>query len=106
MFDANYFKKQIAQDVAAGAGPIVEIVLRNGHTYRARAVLDVADGYVVLEVYHMKGDLSGHRPHWARDAKSAAAAGTTSRAVVSYESIAAVLVTPEDVHERNVGFAR
>lgn len=106
MFDAPYFKKQLDQHVAAGGGPLVELVLRNGHTYRVRSVLDVADGFVVLEIYHMKGDILGHRPHWAGASKGAAAAGTTARAAVSYESIVAVLVTPDEVQERNVGFAR
>ena len=107
MFDATYFKKQIDHDVAAAGGPIVEVVLQNGHTYRARSVLDVTDGYVTLEIYHMKGDLAARHPHWERAAgKNAATPGTTSRAVVSYESIAAVLVSPDQVEERAVGFAR
>lgn len=106
MFDAPYFKKQLDQHVAAGGGPLVELVLRNGHTYRVRSVVEVADGFVVLEVYHMKGDISSHRPHWAGGSKTAATAGTTARAAVSYESIVAVLVTPDEVQERNVGFGR
>lgn len=107
MFDATYFKKQIDHDVAAAGGPIVEVVLRNGHTYRARAVVEVTDGYVVLEIYHMKGDLAARHPHWERAAsKNAAAPGTTSRAAVSYESIAAVLVSPDEVQDRTVGFSR
>lgn len=106
MFDATYFKKQLDQHVAAGGGPIVELLLRNGHTFRVRSVLDVAEGFVVLEIYHMKGDIFSHRPHWAGGSKSAAAAGTTARAAVSYESIVSVIVTPDEVQERNVGFAR
>lgn len=106
MFDASYFKKQLDQHVAAGGGPLVELMLRNGHTYRMRSVLEVTEGFVVLEIYHMKGDILGHRPHWAGESKSAAAPGTTARAAVSYENIVAILVTPDEVQERNVGFSR
>lgn len=107
MFDATYFRKQLEHDVSAAGGPLVEIVLRNGHTYRARSVVEATDGYVVLEVYHMKGDLAARHPHWERGgSKTPAVAGSTSRAVVSYESIAAVLISPDEVQERSVGFGR
>ena len=105
MFDATYFKKHLDQHIAAAGGPLVELVLRNGHTYRLRSVLDVADGFVVLEIYQTKGEFS-HRPHWAGQTKTAATQGTTARAAVSYENIVAVVVSPDEIQERNVGFAR
>ena len=109
MFDADYFKSQLRRDTdAMGGEPIVEVSLLNGHTHRIRSVVDVRDGYVVLEAYHLKGDLAHQRPRFA-DADSAAAAPTDEsifRVTVAYESVAAVVIDPSQTQVRaRPGFA-
>jgi hypothetical protein len=90
MFDANYFRTALPRDIeATGGSPVVEVHLLNGQVHRVRGVVDAAAGCVTLEAYHLKGDLSHERPRFG---------GETSvelvRAVVSYESIAAVTLDP------------
>jgi hypothetical protein len=90
MFDANYFKKTLQRDVeASGGGPMVEVVLLSGHVYRARAVVETTDGHVTLECYQMKGDLAHQRPRFGEESS---APYETFRAVLSYESVAAVIL--------------
>jgi hypothetical protein len=90
MFDTNYFKKTLQRDVeASGGGPMVEVVLLSGHVYRARAVVETTDGHVTLECYQMKGDLAHQRPRFGEDSS---APYETFRAVLSYESVAAVIL--------------
>jgi hypothetical protein len=104
MFDANYFKKTLQRDVeASGGGPVVEIVLLSGHVYRARAVVETADGHVTLECYQMKGDLAHQRPRFGGDSS---APYETFRAVVSYESVAAVILDSAEASVKSrPGFA-
>ena len=104
MFDADYFRKTLPQDVKAmGGKPVVEVVLLSGHSYRVRTVVDVGDGRVTIEAYLVKGDLAHHRPLFG---------GTEGepherfRAVVSYDAIAAVLLDPSEGPTRmRTGFA-
>lgn len=105
MFDASYFKTQLAKDVeAAGGSPVVEVVLLSGHTRRVRSVEHVNDGYVVLEAFHLKGDQALHGAHWQQSGRGSDGR-ETYRAAVSYEAIAEVLIdrTPATV-ERKLGF--
>ncbi|MEO6526478.1 MAG: hypothetical protein ABIP93_07630 [Gemmatimonadaceae bacterium] len=109
MFDANYFSSKLRQDTdAMGGDPIVELSLLNGHTHRIRSVVEVRDGYVVLEAYHLKGDLAHHHPRFAQ-ADSAAAAATDQsifRVTAAYESISAVIIDPSESQVRvRPGFA-
>lgn len=105
MFDASYFKNQLAKDVeAAGGSPIVEVLLLSGHSRRVRSVESTHDGYVLLEVFHLKGDQSLHGAHWQQRSRSGDGR-ETYRAAVSYEAIAEVLIdeTPASV-DRKLGF--
>jgi hypothetical protein len=95
MFDATYFKKTLQRDIdAVGGGPVVEVVLVSGHLYRVRSVLDQADGHVTLECYQMKGDLAHQRPRFG---DGSSAPYDTFRAVLSYESVAAVILDSTEV---------
>src|SRR5690348_17464898 len=61
MFDASYFKNQLAKDVeAAGGSPVVEVLLLSGHSRRIRSVERAHEGYVLLEVFHLKGRSEEH----------------------------------------------
>ena len=105
MFDSSYFKTQLARDVeAAGGSPIVEVLLLSGHSRRVRAVERANDGYVLLEVFHLKGDQALHGAHWQQSGRSGEGR-ETYRAAVSYEAIAEVLIdqTPATV-DRKLGF--
>ena len=104
MFDANYFKKTLNRDVeASGGSPVVEIVLLSGHVYRVRTVVETTDGHVTLECYQMKGDLAHQRPRFGEDSS---APYETFRAVVSYESVASVVLDPSEVSAKaRPGFA-
>jgi hypothetical protein len=104
MFDANYFKKTLNRDVeASGGSPVVEIVLLSGHVYRVRTVVETTDGHVTLECYQMKGDLAHQRPRFGGDSP---APYETFRAVVSYESVASVVLDPTEVSAKaRPGFA-
>ena len=109
MFDANYFSTQLRRDTdAMGGDPIVEVSLLNGHTHRIRSVVDVRDGYVVLEAYHLKGDLAHQRPRFA-EADTATAPTTDQsifRVTAAYESISAVVIDPSQSQVRaRPGFA-
>jgi hypothetical protein len=109
MFDADYFKSQLRRDTdAMGGDPIVEVSLLNGHTHRIRSVVDVRDGYVVLEAYHLKGDLAHQRPRFAEADNTAAP--TTDESIfhvtIAYESVTAVVIDPSQTQVRaRPGFA-
>jgi len=104
MFDADYFRKSLPQDVkATGGKPVVEVVMLSGHSYRVRTIVDIDDGRITLEAYLVKGDLAHHRPLFG---------GTEGepherfRAVLSYDAIAAVVLDPSEVQTRvRPGFA-
>jgi len=104
MFDADYFRKHLPQDVkATGSTPVVEVVLLTGHSYRVRSVIDADDGHVTLEAYLVKADLAHHRPLFG---------GTEGepherfRVVISYDAIASVVFDPTTTQARvQPGFA-
>lgn len=95
MFDATYFRTTLTRDIQAmGGEPIVEVLLHNGHVHRVQAVLDVADGVVTLEAFAVKGDLTHERPRFGTKHST----HQTVRAIVSYESIVAVVLDPSAEH--------
>lgn len=106
MFDAEYFRTTLARDVEAmGGNPIVEIHLLTGQAHRVRSVTDIAAGVVTLEAYLGKGDLAHQRPRFGQ-VPTEAEPHEVFRAVVSYDSIAAVVLDPSTPHERSrPGFA-
>ena len=107
MFDADYFSSRLRSDAdAMGGEPIVEVSLLNGHTHRIRSVLEVRDGYVVLEAYLIKGDLAHQRPRFAAADALLGADEATIRVVAAYESVSAVVIDGTQAQVRNrPGFA-
>ena len=105
MFDETYFRKTLLDDVSASGGnPVVEVQLVSGHSHRVRSVLQVGTGTVTLETYLTKGDLAHERPRFG--VSEGSTPGDTFRAVIAYESIAAVVLdaSPSQVRARP-GFA-
>ena len=105
MFDAAYFTTQLGKDIeAAGGSPVVEVLLLSGHSRRIRSVERAHEGYVLLEVFHLKGDQSLQGAHWEQSGKSEGGR-ETYRAAVSYEAIAEVLIDQVAANvERKLGF--
>src|SRR6185436_12070792 len=106
VFDATYFKKTFPTHVqAAGAEATVEVHLLNGQAHRVRSIVEVADGYVVLEVYQRRPEMTGARLHWQGASAGAAAPNEIHQAMVSYEGITQLVVTPaEDKAISRIGF--
>ncbi|HEX4682924.1 MAG TPA: hypothetical protein VH277_09460 [Gemmatimonadaceae bacterium] len=98
MFDATYFRSQLTTHVqAAGPKPTVEVHLVSGHGHRVRSVLEVTDGYVVLEEHQRHAETTGANVAWEGSApEPTAGTANTHRAVVSYESITQVVITPSE----------
>ncbi len=97
-FDAEYFRSTLATDIAAGGNdPVVELVLTSGHSHRLRSVVEVRDGYLVVELHERKSELATARQSW----KSGRERDTTGmRAVVSFDSIVMVTIDPSASHAR------
>jgi hypothetical protein len=106
MFDENYFRTSLQRDVEASGGrPVVEIQLLSGHAHRVRSVVEINAGSVTLETYLAKGDLAHERPRFG-DPHGEGTTGDVFRAVISYESIAAVIFDPTQTQARvRPGFA-
>lgn len=106
MFDAEYFRTMLARDVEAmGGSPIVEVHLANGQAHRLRSVTEIAEGLVTLEAYLGKGDLAHQRPRFGQVATESEP-HDVFRAVVSYDSIVAVVLDPSTQSDRaRPGFA-
>jgi hypothetical protein len=104
MFDAKYFRSILQRDVeATGGKPVVEVVLVSGHVYRVRAIVEATEGHVTVEAYQMKGDLAHQRPRYG---DSSSAPYDTFRAVLSFESIASVILdSTEESAKTRPGFA-
>jgi len=97
MFNADYFRKPLAAHAkAAGAEALVEVHLMSGQGHRVRSVVEVTDDYVVLEVYQRRPEMSGGRSHWAGSGDTETAPNETHRAVITYESIAQIVITPSE----------
>jgi len=108
VFDAGYFKTALpAQVQAAGDGPAVEVHLTQGHVHRVRAVLETTPGYVVVEVYRHRIDGSRTGQQWGGPARDDPSASDLQQVSLSYESIAAIVITPaEDLTAARIGFGR
>lgn len=95
MFDAEYFRSGLPKHIeAAGHEPFVDVHLRNGQSHRVLAVLEVSDGYVVLEAQQRRGDAGPGKARWQESQRPARAPHETERAVVTYEAIVQVVITP------------
>lgn len=106
MFDENYFRTTMLGDVTeTGGQPVVEVQLVSGHSHRVRSIIHVGAGTVTLETYLSKGDLAHERPRFGVPDGSGVP-GDTFRAVIAYESIAAVVLDPSASQVRaRPGFA-
>ena len=107
MFDAQYFRNSLAGHAeAAGAEAQVEIHLTSGQGHRVRSIVEVTDGYVIVEVYQRRPEMTATRSHWMGDAKSPAAPNEVQRALIAYESIAQIVITPsENKSASRIGFS-
>lgn len=95
MFDAAYFRTGLPSQLeAAGPEPSVELHLVNGQAHRVRSLVEAADGYAVLEVYQRRAEMSGLRAYWRGSAPATNPMDEVQRAVVAYESIAQIVITP------------
>lgn len=108
MFDSEYFRDVLQADVdASGESAIVALHLLNGRSYRVRSVVSVQSGLVTLEVYRSGTAESHRRARWKAEVDAGEDALETHRAVVSYEGIADVTITPAgDRDQRSIGFGR
>ncbi|MEP6494327.1 MAG: hypothetical protein ABJF01_16710 [bacterium] len=108
VFDAGYFTTALPAHVkTAGDGPAVEIHLTQGHVHRVRAILETMPGYVVLEVYRHRIDGSRTGQQWGGPPRDDSSPSDLQRVAVSYESIAAVVITPaDDAVSARIGFGR
>lgn len=97
MFDATYFRKGLVTHAeASGSGATVEIHLVDGRGHRVRSVVEVSDGYVVLEVYQRRPETSEMQAHWHGAAPPPASPNEVHHAVITYESIAELVITPAE----------
>lgn len=106
MFDATYFRSGLAAHIAAaGADPSVEIHLVNGQAHRVRSLVEVSDGYVVIEAYQRRPEMTGARLQWQGSPAADAGPNEIHRAVLTYESVAQIVITPaEDKTSSRIGF--
>lgn len=107
MFDSEYFRTVLQADVdLAGGSAIVVLNLVSGRSYRLRSVVAVHGGIVAFEAYTPRIDPSHEEPRWKAEASDGEAA-ETHRAVVAYECIADVTITPvRPASAPKIGFAR
>jgi hypothetical protein len=97
VFDATYFRSGLqAHAEAAGAEATVEVHLTTGQTHRVRSVEEVRDNYVVLEVYRRRGDSASTEAHWLGATRPESPAVEAHRAVIAYQSITQLVITPAE----------
>jgi len=107
VFDKSYFTNKLNGHIdAAGAEPSVEVHVTNGQGHRVRSVVEVAEGYVVLEAYQRRAELTGQKGRWNGGKNAAPAANEVHHAIVAYDSIAQIVITPSEAAESpRIGFA-
>ena len=107
MFDATYFRNSLAGHVdAAGAEAQVEIHLSSGQGHRVRSIAEVTDGYVIVEAYQRRPEMTGARSHWIGAANTPTTPNEVQRALIAYESIAQIVITPsENKSASRIGFS-
>ena len=95
MIDGTYFRTRLAADVGAfEQAPIVEVHLLNGQFHRLRHVLEVQEGYIILEAYRLRSDETMGKPDSGEEVFGQTSNHEVERSIVSYESIAQVLIMP------------
>ena len=105
MIDSTYFRSRLAADVRAfEQGSIVEVHLLNGQFHRLKSVLEVQEGYAILDVYRARSEEAIARRDTPEEVFGVSNTGDTDRAVVAYESISQVLVIPARNASARIGF--
>lgn len=95
MFDSEYFRTALQADVdAVGGAAIVAVHLLGGRTHHVRSVLAVHSGYATVEAYQGGGDELAREPRWKEELRPGSRTHETQRAVLPYESIVDVTITP------------
>jgi hypothetical protein len=107
MFDAQYFRNSLAGHVdAAGAEAQVEIHLTSGQGHRVRSIAEVTDGYVIVEAYQRRPEMTGARSHWMGVTSTPTTPNEVQRAIIAYESISQIVITPsENKSASRIGFS-
>jgi hypothetical protein len=107
VFDKTYFNTVLEKQIdAAGHEPTVEVHLVSGQGHRVRSIVDAADGYVVLETYQRRAELTSRQGRWIGTIEKSPGEHELHHAVVSYHTISQIVITPTDVHEGpRIGFS-
>jgi hypothetical protein len=107
VFDKSYFTTKLNGHIdAAGAEPSVEVHVVNGQGHRVRSVVEATDGYVVLEAYQRRAELTGQKGRWHGGKTASTDKNEVHHAVVAYDSISQIIITPSEVAESpRIGFA-
>jgi hypothetical protein len=108
VIDSEYFRTGLQVDVdAVGGSAVVDLHLLSGVTLTLRSVLSVHSGYATCEAYRERGEQPPRELRWKETTSDGKAPAETFRAVVSYESVTSVTVTPAAVAGApKIGFAR
>ena len=106
VIDKSYFASTLAQHIqAAGAEPTVEVHLVNGQGHRVRSVIEAADGYLVLEVYQRRAEITGTKGRWYGEKDRSGKTNELHHVIVSYDSISQIVITPTETAEGpRIGF--
>jgi hypothetical protein len=107
VFDKSYFQAGLPAHIkASGAEPTVEVHLINGQGHRVRSIVEATEGYVVLEAYQRRAEITGTKGRWqSGKGASPAAPNEIHHAIVSYDSISQVVITPsETIEGSRIGF--
>jgi hypothetical protein len=106
VFDKSYFASTLAQHIqTAGAEPTVEVHLVNGQGHRVRSIIEVADGYLVLEAYQRRAEITGTKGRWDGEKDLSGRTNELHHVIVSYDSISQVVITPTETAEGpRIGF--
>jgi hypothetical protein len=107
VFDKAYFNSVLASQIkAAGDEPTVEVHLVSGQGHRVRSIIDAADGYVVLETYQRRAELTSRQGRWVGTKETSLGDHELHHAVVSYHTISQIVITPTDKSEGpRIGFS-
>jgi hypothetical protein len=107
VFDKAYFSSTLASQIkAAGNEPMVEVHLVSGQGHRVRSVLDAQDGYVVLETYQRRAELTSRQGRWIGAKDASPTDSELHHVAVSYHTISQIVITPTDTHEGpRIGFS-
>jgi len=107
VFDKAYFNATLATQIkAAGNEPMVEVHLVSGQGHRVRSVIDATEGWVVLETYQRRAELTSRQGRWIGTKEASPGDGELHHVAISYHTISQIVITPTDTHEGpRIGFS-